>query len=248
MGRIIAFAELGATGREGVGTASITGDDTTEFAAEYIRIEPGRRWTTAAPKGSDCYLFSTNGAGAIAAGGDRRRLAAQSFATIEEGTAFAVENDGGAVLELVTVIAPPQANGRGLSGFKGGVLVAERDKVPVVPIPDQHKKRIYFVGGTGAKSERGHAMIVVYDGRTNTPMHHHPNADSMFVLLDGAVRFTVNGEPVVVKPGQAAVFPSMDRHALQTADGYAGASFLEFHIPAAFTTVKEETTAARTEP
>jgi mannose-6-phosphate isomerase-like protein (cupin superfamily) len=240
MGRVIAFAELGASGSEGVSAASITKGDTTEFAAEYIRIAPGRQWRAAAPQGSDCYVFTTNGAGILAASGNRRRLAAQSFVTIEEGVAFAVENDGSAVLELVTVVAPPQANGRGLPGFKGGVTVAERNRVPVVPIPDQHKKRIYFVGGGhGAKSERGHAMIVVYDGQTNTPMHHHPNADSMFVLLDGAVRFIVNGEPVVVKPGQAAVFPSMDRHGLQTADGYAGASFLEFHIPAAFTTVKE---------
>lgn len=239
MGRVVAFADIGAGVAEGVSKGSITRGDTGEFAAQYIRIEPGRRWTAAVPQGSDCYLFSTNGAGTIAAGGVRQALAAQSFAVIEEGAAFTVENDGGKALELVEVIAPPQAKDSGLAGFKGGIAVAERDKTPVVPIPDQHKKRIYFVGGHGARSERGHAMIVVYDGQTHTPMHHHPNADSMFVLLDGAVRFTVNGEQVVVKPGQAAVFPTMDRHGLRTADGYEGASFLEFHIPAAFTTVKD---------
>lgn len=239
MGRVVSFAELGADAAEGVSVASITQGDTGEFAAWHIRIEPGRQWTAAVPQGSDCYLFSTTGAGAIAAGGMRQALATQSFAVIEESAAFTVENDGAMALELIEVVAPPQANGSALAGFKGGIVVAERDKTPVVPIPDQHKKRIYFVGGHGAKSERGHAMIVVYDGQTHTPMHHHPNADSMFVLLDGAVRFTVNGEQVVVKPGQAAVFPSMDRHGLRTADGHEGASFLEFHIPGAFTTVKE---------
>jgi mannose-6-phosphate isomerase-like protein (cupin superfamily) len=238
MGRVVTFAELGANAADGVSKASIRADDDGEFAAEYIRIEPSRRWTAAVPRGCDYYLFSTNGTGTIAAGDARRGLAPQSFATIEEGVGFTIENDGPTALELVSVTAPPPASGRGLPGFKGGIVVAERDKVPVVPIPDQHKKRIYFVGGHGAKSERGHAMIVVYDGQTYTPLHHHPNADSMFVVLDGAVRFTINGEHVVVKPGQAAVFPSMDRHGLQTADGYEGASFLEFHIPAAFTTVK----------
>jgi mannose-6-phosphate isomerase-like protein (cupin superfamily) len=238
MGRVVAFAELKADAADGVSKASIRADD-GEFAAEYIRIAPSRRWTAAVPQGCDYYLFSINGTGTIVAGDLRHGLAPQSFATIEEGVEFTIENDGPMALEVVGVTAPPRANSRDLPGFKGGIKVAERDKVPVVPIPDQHKKRIYFVGGGhSVKSERGHAMIVVYDGQTYTPLHHHPNADSMFVVLDGAVRFTINGEHVVVKPGQAAVFPSMDRHGLQTADGYAGASFLEFHIPAAFTTVK----------
>jgi mannose-6-phosphate isomerase-like protein (cupin superfamily) len=50
-------------------------------------------------------------------------------------------------------------------------------------------------------------MIVIYDKETVTGMHMHPNAESMFVLLDGAIQFTVNGELKVVKPGQAAILP-----------------------------------------
>jgi quercetin dioxygenase-like cupin family protein len=46
-------------------------------------------------------------------------------------------------------------------------------------------------------------MIVVYDKDTVTGLHHHPNAESMFVMLEGALQFTVNGEPVVLTPGQA---------------------------------------------
>jgi quercetin dioxygenase-like cupin family protein len=66
----------------------------------------------------------------------------------------------------------------------------------------------------------------------------HPNAESLFVVLDGAIQFSVNGENVVVKPGQAAIFGASDRHGLRAADGVSAASFLEFHIPAAYTTVK----------
>jgi hypothetical protein len=49
---------------------------------------------------------------------------------------------------------------------------------------------------------------------------------------------TVNGEQVVVAPGQAAYFGINDIHGLRVADGHDGASFLELHIPAAFTAVK----------
>ena len=81
-------------------------------------------------------------------------------------------------------------------------------------------------------------MIVVYDQETVTGMHMHPNAESLFVVLDGAIQFTVNGKSEVVKPGQAAIFGANDRHGLRAADGVTAASFLEFHIPAGYTTVK----------
>ena len=80
-------------------------------------------------------------------------------------------------------------------------------------------------------------MIVKYVHDTVTGMHMHPNAESMFVLLTGKTRFTVNGESVVVQRGQATIFPMGDRHGLSVAEG-DGVSFLEFHLPAAFTTIK----------
>jgi mannose-6-phosphate isomerase-like protein (cupin superfamily) len=239
MGAVVTFAEL-ATGRaeQGVATAPITQGDTREMAAAFVRVQPGSRWSGSVPAGSDCYLFSVAGEGQVAAGKARAAFPAQTFATLQEGTSFSVENTGSAPLELVEVIAPPKP-GR-LSGFEGGMKVAERSKTDIVPVPEQRKQRIYFVGHHGAESERGHGMIVVYDGETNTPLHHHPNADSLFVLLDGAVEFTVNGKQTIVKHGQAAYFPTNDRHSLHTAPGYTGASFLEFHIPTAFKTVMEQ--------
>ena len=150
---------------------------------------------------------------------------------------FTVENGGAAPADIVKVIAPPQADDR-FKGFTGTISVIERDKAPVLDLPKDHKKRLYFVDDHAAKSQRGHAMIVVYDTQTVTGLHHHPNAESMFVVLDGALKFTVNGEPVVVKPGQAAIFGLNDRHGLRVADGLSGASFLEFHIPSAYTTVR----------
>jgi quercetin dioxygenase-like cupin family protein len=239
MGRVVTFAQAPAeTVADGVETAPITGGDTREMAADFIRIAPGRRWGSTAPRGSDCYLFMLNGTGVISAGG-RQRFPAQAFATIEEGLEFAIENDGRADAEVVKVVAPPSPSRAARPGFRGAVAVAQRTEQPVVHIPEQKKKRIYFVGEHAAQSARGHAMIVVYEPDTVTALHHHPDAESMFVVLDGALRFTVNGAPVLVGPGQAAYFGIDDRHGLTTADGFPGASFLEFHVPAGFTTVKD---------
>jgi quercetin dioxygenase-like cupin family protein len=206
------------------------------MAAEMVRIAPGKHWTATAPRGSDLYLFMLSGAGTVSAAGDEHRFPTQAFATIEEGVEFTVDNGASAPAEVVKVIAPPKPNA--LQGFSGGLSVIERGKAPVLEIPEDHKTRIYFVDDEAAQSQRGHAMIVVYDKDTVTSMHMHPNAESMFVVLDGAIQFTVNGKEEVVKPGQAAIFGSNDRHGLRAADGVTAASFLEFHIPAAYTTVK----------
>jgi len=239
MGRVVTFAQLTPQKSDGVGTAAITRDDVREMSASYVRVEAGKSWSDRVPDGSDCYLFVVGGSGAIATGGVRHSISRESFATIEEGTSLAVENNGTGALELVRVLAPPAGNGRRLGGFHGRLRLAERRTTPIHDIPEEKKRRIYFVGHGAAQSERGHAMIVIYAKDTVTRLHHHPNAESMFVPLDGALEFTVNGEQVKVAPGQAAYFPMNDTHGLHVAPGHSGASFLEFHIPAAFTTVRE---------
>ena len=238
MGKVVTFDKLPARPSGGASTATIVAaGEMKEMAAEFVRVAPGQKWFDTVPRGSDGYLFMLDGAGTISHGTSRQRLAAQSFATVQEGVAFAVENDGSTPANLVKVIAPPKPKDA-TPGFAGGIAVAERANTPVLDLPRDKKKRIYFAGPRAAKTERGHAMIVVYEKETVTGPHHHPNAESMFVILDGALQFTVNGEQVVVAPGQAAVFGLNDRHGLHVADGHSGASFLEFHIPAAYTTVR----------
>ena len=237
MGQVVTFSQLPASPiADGIACAPIKAD-VKEMAAELVQIAPGKRWTDTAPRGSDLYLFMLNGAATIAAAGDERRMPTQAFATVQEGTEFTVNNATTAPADLVKVIAPPHPEGRSLNGFADGLSVIERGHAPVKILPQDHKTRLYFVDKEAAHSERGHAMIVIYDKDTLTSMHMHPNAESMFVVLDGAIQFTVNGMPEVVKPGQAAIFGSNDRHRLRAADGVTAASFLEFHIPAAYTTV-----------
>ncbi len=239
MGRVVTFAQLPTQPiAEGASRAAITQGETQEMAANLIRIDAARRWAASAPQGSDCYLFMLEGTAAISAGGISHPLPHQTFATVQEGVEFAIDNGGRSPAQIVEVLAPPSPNARSLAGFAEKIKVAERAQTPAVALPEEKKQRLYFVGHRGARSERGHAMIVVYEKDTVTGLHHHPNAESMFVVLDGALRFSVNGKETTVAPGQAAYFGMNDTHGLRVADGHTGASFLEFHIPGAFTTVR----------
>jgi mannose-6-phosphate isomerase-like protein (cupin superfamily) len=238
MGQVVTFSDLTSHSiADGIESAPIEAG-VKEMAIEIVRIAPGKRWASTAPGGSDIYLFMLSGAAVIAAAGDERRLPTQAFATVEEGTHFTVNNNSTGRAELVKVTAPPpRPDGNLLKGFSDGLSVIERGTAPVRELPAEHKTRLFFVDDEATKSQRGHAMIVVYDERTVTPMHMHPNAESLFVVLDGAIKFAVNGRDEVVKPGQAAIFGSYDRHSLRAADGVTAASFLEFHVPAGYTTV-----------
>ena len=148
-----------------------------------------------------------------------------------------ITNGNAVETTLISVLAPP-ANSAKRPGFSGGIVAAARATTPVHAVPAEKKQRIYFVGKGAAASERAHAMIVVYVKDTVTSLHMHPNAESMFVFLSGKTRFTVGGKDVIVERGQATYFPTGDRHGLRVAEG-DGVSFLEFHVPAAFVTVKD---------
>jgi mannose-6-phosphate isomerase-like protein (cupin superfamily) len=238
VGKIVTFADLSY--REtvpGVKRAAITGGEMKEMAAEVIRVGAGARVTEGVPAGADRYLFMLSGRVLVAGGGASHTLDEESFAAVQEGTELTIMNPTGEEATLVSVLTPPPGSPAARAGFSGGLAVAARTTTPVHDVPAEKKRRIYFVGKEAARSERAHAMIVEYVRDTVTSLHMHPNAESMFVLLSGRTRFTVDGEDAVVGRGQAAYFPMGDRHGLRVADG-DGVSFLEFHIPAGYTTVR----------
>jgi mannose-6-phosphate isomerase-like protein (cupin superfamily) len=238
MGKIVTFADLSyrETG-PGVKRAAITGAEMKEMAAEVIRLAPGARLTEAVPAGVDRYLFTLTGRVTVAGRGTSHAMAEESFAAVQEGTELTVTNPDGAEATLIGVLAPPPGGPATRPGSTAGVVVAARATTPGHDVPAEKKRRIYFVGDHAVHSERAHAMIVEYVHDTVTGLHMHPNAESMFVLLSGRTRFTVNGEEAIVERGQATCFPMGDRHGLRVAEG-DGISFLEFHIPAAYTTVR----------
>jgi mannose-6-phosphate isomerase-like protein (cupin superfamily) len=239
MGRSVSFASLSyKPAGAGVAQAPITAGDLRKMSAQFIRIDPGAKLETSVPEGSDAYLFTLTGAGRIAANGIETEIARETFAALGETQTFSLANRSSEPAEIVYVLAPPPGAPREHEGLTEPFAVIARADAPTAYIADQKKNRRYFVGKEAAKSERGHAMIVEYEEGTETVMHYHPDAESMFVVLSGRIRFVIDGEPTVLARGQAAYFPINDRHALRCADGTTSASFLEFHIPGAFTTIK----------
>lgn len=240
MGRSVTFASLPYKPvAAGVSEASITTGELRKMSAQLFRLEPGAKLEVAVPEGSDGYLFMLTGAGRIAVDGNEKPIECESFAAVGERRALSLVNSSNKLAEVVYVLAPPPGSPREHKGLAEPITVTSRANAPTAYIADQKKNRRYFVSKEASKSERGHAMIVEYEKGTETVMHHHPNAESMFVVLTGNIRFVVNGEPIVLERGQAAYFPINDRHALRCADGTTSASFLEFHLPGTFTTVKE---------
>ena len=237
MGQVVTFSKLGyKDAATGVKTAPITGSLGKEMQAEVVRLAPGAKFTGTVPNGSDRYLYTLTGEASLEGDGASHPMPADTFATLQEDLEFSLTNTGTTEAEVISVLAPPAGSVHTLNGFQGGVATSHRSTVPVVAVPEQKKRRLYFVDKNAAPSARGHAMIVLYEKETVTGMHMHPNAESMFVILTGKVRFNVNGEDVVIGRGQAAHFPSGDRHGLRGEEG--DVSFLEFHIPGAFTTVR----------
>ena len=205
--------------------------DGDKMMASILRVGAAVRHEATVPAGSDQYLYVLAGEGRIESGGSSAALSPDDWVLVEERRAFAVSGQ----IELLSVLAPPQGAGGGPPGFRGGLKILHARELPVVDLPEEKKRRTYLANAEIAGSERGHAMIVAYTGETLTRRHHHPNAESLFVILSGRVRFLVNGVDRVLGRGEAAFFPVNDSHALKSADGNA-LSFLEFHIPGAFTT------------
>lgn len=238
MGKLITFADLPyREAARGVQRAAITGGEMKEMSADVIRLTPGATLTESVPAGSDRYLFTLAGAVTVGGRGTSHAMAEESFAVVQEGTELTVANPNGGEAMLIGVLAPPPGRGVARAGFSGGLATAARATTPVHEVPAEKKRRVYFVGEEAARSDRAHAMIVLYVRDTVTSLHMHPDAESMFVFLSGKTRFTINGQDVVAQRGQATCIPMGDFHGLRVAEGQ-GVSFLEFHIPATYATVK----------
>jgi mannose-6-phosphate isomerase-like protein (cupin superfamily) len=241
LGRAITFSSMASDpAKAGVLRTPVTTDDLKTMSMEFLRLDPGAMYSFKIPAGSDGYLFILSGSATITVDEVSKLMTLESFAAIKEGSVFKLENTAKETIEAVFVLAPPAGADAKLDGLAENLTVTARDGAPIAHIADQKKKRIYFVAKEAARSQRAHAMIVEYEKDTYTQLHHHPNAESLFVLLSGRIKFTFNGKDEVLERGQAVYFPMNDRHALRCADDSASASFLEFHIPASYTTVKEQ--------
>src|SRR5262249_15610826 len=140
-----------------------------------------------------------------------------AFAIVEEGRGYVFTSE--VPCEVVSVIAPLPGTKSDAPGFKGGLKVISMHNEPVDHIPEAKKQRIYLATRGTSGTERANGMIVKYVPETETSLHMHPDAESLFVFLEGTTDLTVDGRPATGRFGGAAFFPAGNRHALHGTPG-----------------------------
>jgi hypothetical protein len=74
----------------------------------------------------------------------------------------------------------PPGQRSGAAGFTGRVTALTSRKEPVNDFPQKKKQRVFLVTDEVGTSERAHGMIVKYVPDTQTTLHAHPDAESLF--------------------------------------------------------------------
>lgn len=236
MGKVVDYRDApGKAAGTGAQVVPITGADGRNMQADYLRLDSNARLEGQVPAGSDQYFFVLSGEPTLGAkGGPGRAMKYGFFAVVEEGHGYVLTSTYPS--EVLTVIAPPPGAQSGAPGFRGGIKYTSMHIEPVDDVKAMRKQRIYLVTKDTCGSERAHGMIVKYSPSTETTMHMHPDCESLFVFLEGETDLVVNGEKAVGRFGNAAFFPSGNKHALHGTPG--NSYFIEFHIPYRYTTVR----------
>lgn len=214
----------------------------TQFVAELFRIQGRGEVTVEAPSGSDRYLFLLSGAARLRGRTLETGLSSRTFVSLGEGERFVLSGSGAGETELLSVTAPPAGSARSTQGSTKGTVSSDTSRLPVVEEPASKKRRIYLATRDTLGTKRAHGMIVIYEGDTVTPVHSHPDAESLFVFLDHPALVLVNDREVLVEGGQAVFWGLGEDHGLRSATP-AGLSFLEFHIPGEYGVVRRSEAA-----
>jgi len=222
----------------GVRHGRIAGDGIT-MQASLWRVDPGAEALIRIPQTSDGYFFVLTGTGSADDGARPQPLKPAVFAIAAEGSEIRIANDGGDSLDFLHIVSPPAGSRAVIDGYKGPLKLVPAETVGLAHEPENKKKRAFFVGPKAIPSGRAEGMIVHYEKDTITRPHFHPDADSIFVILEGELEFTNNREEGTIRPGQAVFINQGHRHGTRVTPGHDRAAFLEFHVPAKFQTIQD---------
>jgi quercetin dioxygenase-like cupin family protein len=109
---------------------------------------------------------------------------------------------------------------------------------PVVLAPDV-QQAVWFLGALaririGGDATGGRLAVLEHQEKRGhaSPLHRHDAADETFLVLEGELRFQVDGETYGAGPGATAFLPRRRPHAFVVTS--ARARFLTLHTPAGF--------------
>ena len=231
---------LDASGMIAGVSRTLMAKDGTTMEASLLRVAAGSSTEVKVPAGSDTYWFVISGAGSIGEnGGAGRAVKPQVFAIAAEGSRITIAATGKEPMRLLQLISPPPGSGAKIKGYEGPLKLVPAETVALKHEPENKKKRAYFVGPHAIPSGRAEGLIVHYEPLTVTRPHFHPDADSLFVILEGTLEFTKGREIETIRPGQAVFINQGHRHGTSVTPGQSGAAFLEFHVPATFQTIQD---------
>jgi quercetin dioxygenase-like cupin family protein len=117
-------------------------------------------------------------------------------------------------------------------------MTEDGELVPVVSDPDV-QRGVWFLGAlvkecVAGTSTGGSLAVLEHHGARgyNAPMHRHAQDDEAFVVLDGQVQLTINGELYVAGAGTSVFLPRTYVHGFVVSA--PSARFLTVHTPAVF--------------
>ncbi|HEY4202411.1 MAG TPA: cupin domain-containing protein [Devosiaceae bacterium] len=240
MTTIVNLEELIATTSDKDGVKRrVLADDGLTMQAELLALAPQALCTETVPGTADRYWFVLSGLGKIGDGAHAHALVSRTFAIAPQGATVSITNTGETPLVLVAIVSPLPGSGVEIEGYTGPLHTVRAADVTLADEPQNKKQRAHFVGRKAIRSGRADGMIVHYVSETVTNPHRHPDADSIFVVLEGALTFVNGREETELRPGQAAFINAGHRHGTRVPQGHAGAAFLEFHVPARFETIQD---------
>ena len=117
-------------------------------------------------------------------------------------------------------------------------MSAER-VVVVRPGEGHHVGNVEFLARSADTPRFNLAIITIQPHRHGPPAHVHTSEDDAFLMVEGELVFTADGEEVVAGPGTFVLVPPGVEHTFENR-GDRIARFLNVHAPAGFDIRLEE--------
>lgn len=98
--------------------------------------------------------------------------------------------------------------------------------------PSEHGEIVYEMIGNAAGGSQAHslAQIVIPPGKASRK-HYHPIAEESYYILSGTARMELDGEVVILQPGDSVMLPPPQVHQISNA-GESDLILLAICVPA----------------
>ena len=97
--------------------------------------------------------------------------------------------------------------------------MSENDPVPGPEVIRVGRLEIHYLQGAGSGCEMGSFVLVVPPGSNVPPPHSHPGTEELVYVLEGTLRYTVDGVTRDLRAGESMGTPRGSVHAFSNPHG-----------------------------